>query len=95
MNHHHIPFQKDCVVCQATQQRQLPHRRGLRPRCGVLSLDATGPFHEAADLQGKGKYILAGALTWMAPVHSPLNDDDQDPSSIPPEALERVGCSAR
>ena len=95
VNHHHIPFRKDCVVCQATQQRQLPHRRGLHPRCGVLSLDTTGPFHEAADLKGKGKYVSVGEMTWMAPVHSPLNDDDQDPSSTPPEALERVGCSAR
>jgi len=61
----------------------------------VLSLDTTGPFHEAADLQGKGKYVSVGEMTWMAPVHSPLNDDDQDPSSIPPEALERVGCKCK
>ena len=67
VNHHHIPFRKDCVVCQATQQRQLPHRRGLHPRCGVLSLGTTGPFHEAADLQGKGKYVSVGEMTWMAP----------------------------
>ena len=88
VNHHHIPFRKDCVVCQATQQRQLPHRRGLHPRCGVLSLDTTGPFHLADDLEGKGKYILVGALTWMVPVHSPLRDDSQHPPELPDEAFQ-------
>ena len=88
VNHHHIPFRKDCVVCQATQQRQLPHRRGLHPRCGVLSLDTRGPFHEASDIEGKGKYVLVGALTWMVPGHSPLRDDAQELPSVPPEALE-------
>eukprot|EP00434_Breviolum_minutum_P029251 symbB.v1.2.025873.t1/scaffold2543.1/size76562/5 len=88
VSHHHIPFRKDCVVCQSTQQRQLPHRRGLHPRCGVLSLDSTGPFHVAPDREGKGKYILVGALTWMVPRQSTLCDDAQQAVEVPGEALE-------
>ena len=54
----------------------------------MLSLDTTGPFHLADDLEGKGKYILLGALTWMVPVHSPLRDDSQHPPELPDEALQ-------
>ena len=63
----HVPFRRDCAVCQQAQQRQAPHRRIKNPLCGVLSLDTSGPFPEADDLEGKAKFILVGALTWMVP----------------------------
>ena len=40
----HVPFRKDCAVCQRAAARDRPHRaQGIAAPC-VLSLDLTGPF---------------------------------------------------
>ena len=83
----HIPFRRDCVVCQQAQQRQAPHRRIKHPLCGVLSLDTTGPFPEADDLEGKAKFVLVGALTWMVPENSKkLMEDIGEALPVPEDA---------
>ena len=63
----HYPFRKDCQVCQEAAAKGAPHyRQKVPPRAGVLSLDITGPFQKARDLERGtyAKYILAGAVTW-------------------------------
>ena len=79
LKHNHVPFRRDCKVCQEAQQRQHPHRRCQHPLCGVLSLDTTGPFHLAKDVEGKAKYILVGTLTWLVPHDSPLKEPEDQP----------------
>ena len=44
LRHGHIPFRRDCLVCQQSLQQQPPHRRVKHPLWGVLSIDTTGPF---------------------------------------------------
>ena len=44
----HVPFRKDCQVCQEAMARDRPHRRQkLPPRVGVLSVDTAGPFEKS------------------------------------------------
>ena len=63
----HVPFRRDCRICQETRQKQNPHRRVGAPLCGVLSLDTAGPFKEGHDLVMKSRYLMVGAFTWMVP----------------------------
>ena len=89
LKHNHIPFRRDCKICQEAQQRQHPHRRCQHPLCGVLSLDTTGPFHPAKDVEGNAKYILVGTITWLVPQDSPLQEpEDQPPLQEEPPELE-------
>ena len=67
LRYNHTPYRRDCRVCQETLQKQRPHRRIENPWAGVLSLDTAGPFKVGRDLQGKGKYLLIGAYTWLVP----------------------------
>ena len=88
----HTPFRKDCLVCQQASAKDQHHRRSKDPpRAGVLSLDMSGPFHLAPDLHGKrGKYLLVGAFTWLAPGQG--GDDDFDLTPIPevPEGAPEI-----
>ena len=64
---HHVPYNKECNICQEACAKEPYHRRSrLPPKAGVLSIDVSGPFHEAPDLfRGtKAKYMLVGAFTW-------------------------------
>ena len=64
---HHVPYNKECGICQEACAKEPYHRRSkLPPRAGVLSIDVSGPFHEAPDLfRGtKAKYLLVVAFTW-------------------------------
>ena len=63
----HVPFRRDCRVCQETRQKQNPHRRVGVPLCGVLSLDTAGPYREGHDLVMKSRYLMVGAFTWLVP----------------------------
>ena len=45
IQHGHVPFRRDCLVCQQSLQQQAPHRRVRHPIRNVLSLDRTGPIH--------------------------------------------------
>lgn len=63
----HVPFRRDCRICQETRQKQNPHRRVGSPLCGVLSLDTAGPYKEGHDLVMKSRYLMVGAFTWLVP----------------------------
>ena len=84
---HHTPFRKDCKVCQEAAARDQPHRRQkLPPRAGVLSLDSTGPFKVAKDLQNKkAKYLMVAAFTW--PSKDPKEDAEKRQEKEDEEAL--------
>ena len=63
----HVPFRRDCRICQETRQRQNPHRRVQFPLSGVLSLDTAGPYKDGNDLVMKSRYLMVGAFTWAVP----------------------------
>ena len=67
LRYNHTPYRRDCRVCQETLQKQRPHKRIENPWAGVLSLDTAGPFKVGRDFQGKGKFLLIGAYTWLVP----------------------------
>ena len=62
----HVPYRKDCLVCQQAAARGRPHyRQALPARAGVLSIDLAGPLEQAVDI-GKhlAKYMLVASFTW-------------------------------
>ena len=64
----HVPYRRDCAVCQQTLQQCLPHRRVKWPTPGVLSLDTAGPLKKGKDVDSStSKYFLCGALVWAVP----------------------------
>eukprot|EP00435_Cladocopium_sp_Y103_P004783 s2934_g1.t1 len=86
----HVPFRKDCLICQQASSKDQHHRRCKDPpRAGVLSLDMTGPFHVAPDLHRKtAKYMLIGAFTWLAPGQSPDDFEEVEIPEVPEGAPE-------
>lgn len=81
----HTPFRKDCRVCQEACAKDHYHRRSKLPaRCGVLSMDISGPFRAAPDIfRGtEAKYLLVGTFTW------PDRCQDGSPEKLP----EDPGC---
>ena len=77
IQHGHIPFRRDCLICQQSLQQQPPHRRVKHLLGGVLSVDTAGPFIRAHDVGGyKAAYILVGALTWTVPADLKLKEDE-------------------
>ena len=40
----HVPFRKDCLVCQQAAERKAHPRQKLPPRAGVMSIDTAGPW---------------------------------------------------
>ena len=79
--HGHVPFRRDCLVCQQSLQQRHPHRRIKHPQGGVLSLDTVGPLKKATDVGSyKAKYVLVGAFTWILPQPSDkLQTVEEDP----------------
>ena len=76
----HIPYRKDCAVCQQTLQQRHPHRRPKIPTPGVLSLDSVGPLRLAKDVEGnKKKFFLCGALCWAVPKGSSKMEQEDEP----------------
>ena len=64
----HVPYRRDCAVCQQTLQQCLPHRRVKWPTPGVLSLYTAGPLKKGKDVDSStSKYFLCGALVWAVP----------------------------
>ena len=86
VDHNHVPFRRDCRVCQESLQRELPHRKVKHPMCGVLSADTSGPFHLAPDVVGNAKYMLVATLTWVVPKSSTLKEADDGEDPLPLEA---------
>ena len=74
----HVPFRRDCAVCQRAAARDRPHRaQGIAAPC-VLSLDLTGPFVLGHDIDGDlKKYLLVGAYTWPVMEEAPWDDVEQ------------------
>ena len=83
----HIPYRRDCRVCQETLQLQRPHRRIKNAISGVLSLDTAGPLELSSDVDGsEGKFLLVGALTWLIHRDVPLKEvlpEDPLPEDAP------------
>lgn len=76
----HVPFRRDCAVCQRAAAKDRPHRASP---C-VLALDLTGPFVLGTDIDGDPKkYLLVGAYTW--PVMDEAPWDEQEDMVIQPE----------
>eukprot|EP00435_Cladocopium_sp_Y103_P009390 s5129_g2.t1 len=85
----HVPYRRDCAVCQMASQQNFPHRRIKHPQSGVLSLDTGGPFFPANDVGGwKSRYFLAGAYTYMVP------KDTQKMKEPPQEEEDLEGAPA-
>ena len=68
----HVPYQKGCPICVASQGRQRAHWRSSCPGVHSLSVDVSGPFipGQSYDVEASGrdrghgyKYFLAGAYT--------------------------------
>eukprot|EP00434_Breviolum_minutum_P006947 symbB.v1.2.006133.t1/scaffold365.1/size219215/8 len=78
----HVPYRRDCLICQETQQKGHPHRKVQHVSGGVLSLDTSGPLVAANDAGGfKAKYMLVGVLTWAVPkgargLEEPVEEED-------------------
>ena len=74
----HVPFRRDCAVCQRAAARDRPHRaQGIAAPC-VLSLDLTGPFVLGHDIDGDlKKYLLVGAYTWPVMEEAPWDEVEQ------------------
>ena len=62
----HLPFRRDCRVCQEASARDRPHRRVRHPAGNVLSVDLSGPFIMGTDVDGvqDKRYLLVAAYTW-------------------------------
>ena len=47
----HVPFRRDCRLCQEASAKSRPHKKVKHPHAGALSIDVAGPFtpgHEGA-----------------------------------------------
>ena len=53
----HVPFRRDCKICQESRQKQHPHRKVKHPLSGVLSLDTSGPHKDGQDLAFQARYM--------------------------------------
>ena len=63
----HVPFRRDCQVCQEAAGRSRAHHRVSHPRAGVLNLDVAGPLRPGNDLEETAKFMLLGTCTWLKP----------------------------
>ena len=78
--HGHVPYRRDCAVCQQTMQQCHPHRKVPYPVGGVLSLDVAGPLIPAKDIGGLyARWMLVGTLTWAVPSESNKLKDPEVP----------------
>ena len=75
----HVPYRKDCKVCQETMQSHEQHRRARHIQGGVLSLDVAGPMKPAYDMGGgQARWFLAGAFVWRVPKDSQKMKQPED-----------------
>ena len=79
----HVPFRRDCCVCQEAAAKSRPHRRVPHPLAGTLSLDTAGPFRVAKEGKVLKKFILVGTFTWLQP-----DGGEPDPPPLPDEGGE-------
>ena len=82
----HVPYRRDCRICQESSQQCPPHRLVKDPIAGVLSVDTAGPLKPAYDMGGHmARYFLVGVLTWRVPKGS-------DKMQNPPEEAASEGA---
>ena len=77
----HVPYRRDCRVCQESLQQCAPHRKVKEVVGGVLSVDTAGPLVPAYDMGGKqARWLLVGVLTWRVPkgTRRMIRDEDQE-----------------
>ena len=75
----HVPFRRDCRVCQQQSAKSRPHRKIKHPLAGTLSLDTAGPYPVAPNDRDTAKCILVGTYTWLMP-----SDLPDPPDALPP-----------
>lgn len=80
----HVPFRRDCQICQEASARGRMHFKMGFAKAGVMSLDVSGPYHLGHDLLEEGKFMLIGSYTWVKPKGGvdeeglKLEDGDED-----------------
>ena len=92
----HVPFRRDCRLCQEARAKSRPHRKVMHPLNGTLSVDVAGPLRRAPDVAGplRGaehagadmRYILVAAFTWL----KPKGGSSDPPDHLDPEREEVV-----
>ena len=78
----HVPFRRDCRVCQEASAKGRPHRKVVHPLSGTLSVDVAGPLVKARELHwAEGgpymRYMLVAAFTWLKP-----RGGESDPADV-------------
>ena len=78
----HVPFRRDCRVCQEASAKGRPHRKVAHPLSGTLSVDVAGPLVKVRELHwAEGgpymKYMLVAAFTWLKP-----RGGESDPADV-------------
>ena len=63
----HVPYRRDCLICQECQRQEKPHRKIRYAKGGTLSLDTAGPLVVSPDAVGSARFLLIGAFTWAVP----------------------------
>ena len=67
VRHGHVPFRRDCRVCQEASARGKRHCRVTSPDAAVLNADLSGPYKAGKDINDATmKYFLIGSFTWPA-----------------------------
>lgn len=93
----HVPFRRDCRVCQESLQQSDPHRRVKHPLGGVLSVDVAGPMKPAMDQGGhQARWLLIATMTWRVPKGTTkmMAEPEEEPHDDDPpieESKERRG----
>ena len=67
VRHGHVPFRRDCRVCQEASARGKRHAKIAYPYAAVLNADLSGPYRAGKDVgDATQKYFLIGSFTWPA-----------------------------
>ena len=82
----HVPFRRDCKICQESRQKQHPHPKVKHQLCGVLSLDTSGPHKDGQDLANQARYMMVGAFTWLVP--KDMKNMKEEDVELPDDALQ-------
>ena len=85
----HVPYRRDCRVCQEALQQCAPHRKVKEVIGGVLSVDTAGPLIPAYDMGGKqARWMLVGVLAWRVPKDTKRMKREEDQEA--PEDAPRI-----
>ena len=91
----HVPFRRDCQVCQEAAGRSRAHHKVSHPRAGILNLDVAGPLRPGNDLEEAAKFMLLGTCTWLKPRKDEKKEEkkmeDLEDQDVAIEDLEEEG----